>query len=136
MPGEIHMSTNITDNPEQNVPLTKPIHNFLIEQLREDPEYAVQYLNDSLQDNDPRMFLVALHDVIEAFAGNVNQIAKKTNCNRQNLYKVFKEGGNPEMKTILSVLDALNLGFTICPKGEFKPTETKARRRTRKTPAR
>ncbi len=38
----------------------------LLERLK-DPEYSVAYLNACLEDEDPRVFLLALKDVIEAY---------------------------------------------------------------------
>ena len=38
----------------------------LITSLRNNPEEALGYLNETLKDEDPRVFLIALQDVIQA----------------------------------------------------------------------
>lgn len=86
-----------------------PYHDILIEQLK-DPEEASTYLNEVLEDNDPRLFLKALNNVVEA-AGGIGQLAKKTNLNRANLYKILSAEGNPEYQTLFTIFNALGLSF-------------------------
>lgn len=88
-----------------------PYHNILIEQLK-DPEEASAYLNEVLEDNDPKLFLKALNNVVEAFGG-IGQLAKKTNLNRANLYKILSEEGNPEYQTLFTIFNALGLSFQM-----------------------
>ena len=72
----------------------------LIEDLK-DPAYARTYLSVALEeyekDQDGFAFLTALRDVAEA-RGGIGKLAKKTNLNRENLYKVLSSKGNPRLK--------------------------------------
>ena len=47
---------------------TRSYRDYLLERL-EDPEEAVAYLNAALEEEDPRMFLVALRNVADAQGG-------------------------------------------------------------------
>ncbi len=87
----------------------------LISRLKE-PEYAVDYLNAVLADDDDHenledRFLLALRDVAKAHG--FSNIAKSTDLNRQNLYKAISENGNPELRTLTSLLHALGMRISI-----------------------
>lgn len=76
----------------------------LIEGLR-DPIEAGEYLNAALEEEDQELFLVALRNVAEA-QGGVAQLAAKTKLNRESLYKMLSERGNPELKSLDTLLHA------------------------------
>ena len=54
----------------------KYFEEFLLEDLQ-DPEFAIGYLNETLADDDPRTFLLALKFVIDAQKKDKTAIAKK-----------------------------------------------------------
>lgn len=87
----------------------------LIESLKDTSE-AVEYLNAALEDGDPEAFLLALKDVAEAKGGGMTKLAEKTKLNRENLYKILSERGNPELSSLETLLDALGLRLSIQPK--------------------
>ncbi len=84
----------------------------LIESLRNAGE-AEEYLNAALEEGDPELFLLALRNVAEA-QGGVAQLAKKAKLNRESLYKILSERGNPELKSLDALLQAL--GFRLAVK--------------------
>lgn len=90
---------------------TLSYRSFVKEKLK-DPKLAAAYLNAVLEDDDESLFLKALKDVAEAMGG-MSLLAKKTNLNRANLYKIFSGEGNPEYQTLLNILKILGLTFTI-----------------------
>ena len=49
---------------------TKPYDDFIVERLK-DPQDAVEYLNMAMEDEDPRVFLLALRQVAKTQAGGV-----------------------------------------------------------------
>lgn len=51
------------------------------------------YLEAALEGDDPRVFLMALKDVAEAYGG-LAKLAKTTGLNRENLYRMLS-GGQP-----------------------------------------
>ncbi len=52
----------------------------LLKRLR-DPKEAAAYLNAALEDEDPRVFLIALKDIAEAHGG-LSKLAQKSACLR------------------------------------------------------
>ncbi|MCF7799897.1 putative addiction module antidote protein [Candidatus Babeliales bacterium] len=81
----------------------------------QDPSEAQAYLNAALLDEDPRIFLIALKNVIDAQNQAMSELAKKTNLNRENLYRAFSSRGNPKISTIIPILNALGLQLAIQP---------------------
>lgn len=85
----------------------------VLEQLQ-NPEMAKAYLDVALeeyeQDGDLAFFLEALRNIVEAREG-MTQLAEKTGLNRQNLYRVLSQEGNPELRTITLIL--YNLGYRL-----------------------
>lgn len=61
------------------------------------------YLSDALVDEDPRMFLVALKNVVD-MNGGMSKLAKETGLNREGLYQALSVNGNPEYRTLRSIL--------------------------------
>jgi len=51
----------------------------------------------------------------------MTEIAKKTDLNRQNLYKALPEKGAPEFETVVKVLQAFGLKLTLEPVDESMP---------------
>jgi probable addiction module antidote protein len=83
----------------------------LVESLR-DPGEAEDYLNAALEEDDPELFLLALRNVAEA-QGGVAQLAEKTKLNRESLYKMLSERGNPEFKSLDALLHALGFRLAV-----------------------
>jgi len=83
----------------------------LIENLR-DPREAEEYLNAALEEGDPELFLLALRNVAEA-QGEVAQLAEKAKLNRESLYKMLSERGNPEFRSLEALLHALGFRLAV-----------------------
>lgn len=77
-----------------------------------DPAEAVDYLNACLEDGDPRVFLLALRDVARA-RGGVAKLAEATELNREHLYRMLSENGNPELSSLETLLDALGFRLSV-----------------------
>ena len=84
----------------------------LIESLR-DPQEAVAYLNAALMDEDERIFLLALKNVLEAQGGDMTTLAKDAHLNRENLYRILSRKGNPKLTSIKSVLNAMGFELAV-----------------------
>jgi len=93
------------------MPPSKPYHPELIKALR-DPLEAVEYLNAALEDGDPEVFLLALRDVAEA-QGGVAEVAEAAKLNRENLYRMLSNRGNPELRSLDALLHALGFRLAI-----------------------
>lgn len=83
----------------------------LIEALK-DPREAAEYLNAAIEDGDKEVFLLAMRNVILAHGG-MSTIAKKAHMNRESLYRMLSKKGNPELKSILNLLQIVGLKISI-----------------------
>ena len=83
----------------------------LIESLRDAGE-AEEYLNATLEEGNPELFLLALRNVAEA-QGGVAQLAEKAMLNSESLYKILSERGNPELKSLNALLHALGFRLAV-----------------------
>lgn len=90
---------------------SKSYHEDLIESLQ-NPREAEAYLNAALEEGDPELFLLALRNVAEA-QGGVAQLAEKTKLNRESLYKMLSERGNPELRSLDALLHALGFRLAV-----------------------
>jgi len=87
----------------------------LHERLAASPEYAAEYLNAVLEENDPQAFLLALRHVADA-NGGVSKLASNADLNRESLYRTLSETGNPKLTSLTAVLEALGMQLAIMPK--------------------
>ncbi len=78
-----------------------------------DPDYAVGYLNAALEDEDQRVFLLALRDVAEA--RGLSQVARDAQLNRENLYRMLSQNGNPQLSSLTALLRSIGLRLAIQP---------------------
>lgn len=90
---------------------SKPYQEYLMESLR-DPRESKAYLNAALEEENPELFLLALRNVAEA-QGGIAQLAEKANLNRESLYKMLSERGNPELRSLDALLHALGFRLAV-----------------------
>jgi probable addiction module antidote protein len=79
------------------------------------PAEAVGYLNACLEDGDPEIFLLALRDVARA-QGGIAKLAEMTELNREHLYRILSENGNPAFSSLETLLDAMGFRLAIALK--------------------
>ena len=92
-------------------PPSVPFEPFYHERLR-DRKFAAVYLTECIADEDPKMFLVALRDVIAA-RGGMAHIAEIAGVNRESLYKAVSEKGNPSIAYLKRILEVLNIRLQL-----------------------
>jgi len=88
--------------------------NAIAELFMEDPAFAADYLNQLLQDGEPADLLIALRQMAQAHGG-VRAIAKQSKLNANQLYRTLSPQGNPELRSLLSVLKALGFCLAVQP---------------------
>jgi probable addiction module antidote protein len=88
-----------------------------------DPREAAAYLNAALEDGSQDVFLMAMRDV--AGARGLTQLARETALNRENLYRLLSEKGNPRLSSLKVLLDSLGLKLAIKPNRPAKATRGK-----------
>ncbi len=85
----------------------------MIRELRENPDFAAEYLRAALEDaEEPRVLLVALRRVAEA-RGGVAKVAKAAGIERESLYRALSAQGNPRLSTLVAVTKAMGLKLTV-----------------------
>ncbi len=77
----------------------------------ETEEDMVAYLDAALEDGDPAVIVAVVGDI--ARAKGMTQIAREAGLGRESLYKALSPSGNPEFATILKVVRALGLKFSV-----------------------
>ena len=124
------------------MPRSAPYDDLLMEMLK-DEERALAYLNAALDEQDPRVFLIALRNVTQAPGGKA-KVAAHSGLNRESLYRALSEKGNPSVQTLAAVLGALGARLSVarstCPapapsRMPAAPTPTPARGARRAQPA-
>lgn len=82
----------------------------LIDDLK-NPVEAAAYLNAALEDGSQEMFLMALRDV--AKARGIGGLAKQASLNRENLYRILSENGNPQLSNLTTILKIMGLKLAV-----------------------
>jgi probable addiction module antidote protein len=70
-------------------------------------EDMAAYLEAALEEGDPALVAAALGDI--ARSTGMTQLARATGLGRESLYKALSMEGNPELATVLKVIQALGL---------------------------
>jgi len=101
-------------------------HEREVEELREDPKFAVEYLKaarESLTDPDDHgASLLMLRALAEAYGG-LGTVAARAGISRESLYRSLSPKGNPTLKTLIAVLNTMGLSLSVVPQ------QKKARKR-------
>jgi probable addiction module antidote protein len=74
-----------------------------------DPGYAAEYLSACAAEGQDE-FLLGLRQVAEALGG-ISQLAADAELNREGLYRMLSEDGNPRLSSLFAVLKAFGLRF-------------------------
>jgi len=84
----------------------------MIRRIRQDSEFAAEYLKAALEDtDDPRVLLIALRHVAQA--GGIASVAKAAGIERESLYRALSAKGNPRLSTLFAVAKAVGLRLTV-----------------------
>ncbi len=76
------------------------------EHLKSEADMAA-YLEAALEEGDPALVAAVLGDI--ARAKGMTALARDTGLARESLYKALSPTGNPELATIMRVVEALGL---------------------------
>jgi probable addiction module antidote protein len=93
------------------MPRSASYDDLLMDMLK-DEERALAYLNAALEEQDPRVFLIALRNVTQA-QGGIAKVAARSGLNRESLYKALSERGNPSVQTLGAILAALGARLSV-----------------------
>jgi len=85
----------------------------VLERLRKDPEFAVEYLKAAMDDDEePPVLLVALRRIAEA-RGGIAEVAGKAGIERESLHRRLSGLGKPRFSTLTAVAKAIGLRSTV-----------------------
>jgi probable addiction module antidote protein len=84
----------------------------MAELFQQDPAYALELLNNILEDGEQGELLIALRQMTKAFGG-VQQVAEKANLNATQLYRTLSEEGNPALSSLAAILKAMGLRLAV-----------------------
>lgn len=109
-------------------------HEREVEELRNDREFALEYLKaalESLDNPDERgVSLIMLRALAEAYGG-LGAVAAKAGISRESLYRSLSPKGNPTLKTLVAVLNTLGLRLSVVPRQ--KPARKRVARKSAKS---
>ena len=93
-------------NMARNVRVTHSKH------LR-DPKVAAEYQSEALNDVDPAVILMALHNIAEAQEDGIAGLAARTHVGRESRYKMLSVSGNSKLTSFTKLIQALGLHLKV-----------------------
>lgn len=92
--------------------VNKPkIERYDVTDFLDDEEDVLAYLNAAFEDGHADVVAQAIGNV--ARARGMSRIARRCRLGRESLYKSLSDRGNPEFRTILSVLNAMSIRLRV-----------------------
>ena len=76
-----------------------------------DPAEAAEYLNAALEEDSNELFLLALRNVAEAHG--MKKLAEDAQLNRESMYRMLSEQGNPRFTSLTTILGQLGLKLSV-----------------------
>jgi probable addiction module antidote protein len=95
-------------------PASRSHEEATIESFRKNRVFAAEYLNTILEEGDQEELMLALRRMSQAFGG-VQKLAEEAKLNTNTLYRTLSPKGNPELKSLRSVLRAMGMQLTVRP---------------------
>ena len=89
---------------------SRPYRPELLKALR-DPVEAAEYLNAALEEDSNEAFLLALRNVAEA--QGMKKLAEGDQLNRESMYRMLSEQGNPQLASLTAILRELGLKLSV-----------------------
>ena len=93
---------------------SKPHDDAMAELYRNDPAFALDVINDILEDGDQAELLVVLRQMALAFGG-VQAVAEQAHLNPTQLYRTLSPKGNPALSSLSAILKAMGLRLAVQP---------------------
>lgn len=85
------------------------------ENLKRNPHSEIVYLQSAIDESqNADEILLAMRTV--ASARGFKKFAQEADLNRENLYRVLSENGNPRLDTFLKLIDLMGFKLSLKPK--------------------
>ncbi len=91
--------------------MTEPVFDYDPADYLDNPEAIETFLAEAFKTGDAAYIAKAIG--VAARARGMADIALQTGLSREQLYRSFSEKGNPTLKTIVAVMQALGLNITL-----------------------
>ena len=75
------------------------------------PSEAAEYINAALEDGSQEVLMMTLKDVADA--RGISKVARESNLNRENLYRILSSKGNPKLTSLNAVLHSMGLKIAV-----------------------
>jgi len=72
---------------------------------------AAAYLNAALEDESKEVFILSLRDVADA--KGITDLSKKSGLNRENMYRILSEKGNPQLESLSVLLKSMGHKLSV-----------------------
>jgi probable addiction module antidote protein len=82
--------------------------------FQDNPALAAEYLNDVLESGDDVDLMLALRSLSKAFGG-IQEVARRADSNPHTMYRTLSKQGNPSLKTLRAILNAMGLRLAVHP---------------------
>lgn len=86
----------------------------MAELFRDDPAFAVDYLNSVIEDGDQSDLLIALRQLANA-SGGIPAVAERAHLNATQLYRTLSPEGNPELRSLSALLNVMGMRLAVQP---------------------
>ena len=100
---------------KNTTPKSRAHSDSMAQMLHDDPEFANAYLESALEDSHTpegrEALLLAMRQL--AIAQGMAQVASRAGIARESLYRALSPKGNPTLSTLLAVLGAAGLRFSV-----------------------
>jgi probable addiction module antidote protein len=103
-------NTGVTIKGEKMSKSSISYRNGLLKDLKDTGE-AAAYLNAALEDGSQEVFMLALRDVADA--KGISDLAIKSGLNRENMYRILSEKGNPQLGSLSALLEGMGLKLAV-----------------------
>ena len=84
----------------------------MAELYRKDPEFALQVINNILEDGDQGELMIVLRQMAKAYGG-VQTVADKAHLNPTQLYRTLSPTGNPALSSLSAILKAMGFRLAV-----------------------
>jgi probable addiction module antidote protein len=92
---------------------TVSYHETLIKDFQKNPQDVLYYLNAAIEEDDPRVFFIALQNVAEAQGNDLSKLAKKAKLSQKKIAEALAGKNHPELYKIDLLLQTLGYRLTI-----------------------
>ena len=86
----------------------------MAELFRDDPAFAVEYVNSVIEEGDQGDLLIALRQLAAA-SGGISVVAERAHLNPTQLYRTLSPNGNPELRSFTALLKVMGMRLAVQP---------------------